>query len=115
MKLNRLDDYQMVDGKPHGSMCFGRYVIIMMPISEPWDKDETIRELMPRLKFSCPEGLEIRDETIIFRPPFCDWRLSQRSTLGIKCKIWGRAWRVHKLVKKGSRKYKKVYIKILKK
>jgi len=52
------------------------------------------------------KGLERRDEQIVFRP---SWGICN-STLGIKFILWGRAYKVMRLLARGKKKRAKIYL-----
>lgn len=110
MKLNRLDEWELVDGKPHGGIFFGRCTVLYHEVSEPWYEDPIIVEAIKCLKYPIPKDLEMRHDSIIYRPPYFANPLNQAGTLAFKCMFWGRAWKVYKLAKKGTKKYKKVIV-----
>lgn len=110
MKYPNLDDYQIIDGKPHGSVWFGNALCLGFSVTEPWQQDPQVEMAISHLRYTPNDGLEVRGEQVIFRPPWGAGSLLQRATIAVKVKIFGRAFKVYKLVKKGRRKYKKIYI-----
>lgn len=106
-----------MNGKPHFGIWLGSHIIInstLLPTLENWQSDSLIGELTEKLRSSTRsflyKGLEVRHESIIYRQPYkCDSSLVVNGTLGRKFLIWGRAFRVMRLLKKGVKRYKKVY------
>lgn len=110
----RGDDYEIINGKPHLGLFFGSFVVIH---GDAWAGNpehnpifSTAKERLSVNLKCIPSDLESRYIQLISRPPLACDPLSMHGTLGLKYMIWGRAFKVMRLVKKGVKRYKKVYI-----
>jgi hypothetical protein len=94
------------EGKPFFGILFGRSVILGY---EPSVTD--IEEISQKLLGPCPEGLERRNTTVIYRPAYhAGGPLILSATLGCKFIMWGRAYKVMRLLRKGKKRHRKMYI-----
>jgi hypothetical protein len=110
-KLTKVD-YSIVNGKTHFGLWFGKYL--------PVDKEAFVGDLEKNLILQnriyllediyikyVQKGFEIRHDSFISKPPLASGPLSYHGTLGVKFVVWGRAFKVMKLLKKGIGQYKK--------
>lgn len=111
MKITeQIVDRQIINGKPHFGIWIRRFVILDSSfISEPYLECPLIKECIEKLKYLNEKYLEFRNISFIYRRPSSVDILNYKNTLGMKAVLWGRAFKVMKTLKKGSKKYKKVY------
>ena len=101
-----LVEREVVNGKPYGGARAGRCCVINKV--EP--EDEDVRLALDNLK-SLDPGLEWRQITETVRPPWPGGLFVQCTAVGVKGIVWGRAFKVKRLFKKGARRStKKVWI-----
>lgn len=113
MNKSNLNEYELIDGKPYGGNWYGSSFIIRDGLNEDFENDPIYNIAIHKLRECLPKSFEIRNERIIYRPPYYCSEFSplrQNATLAIKALIWGRAFRVLKLKKTGKKSYKKVYV-----
>ena len=111
MHKTNLEEYEIINGKPHGGILFGRSVIINNEdIPEELDlKDPVMSWAYESLKdLRIENGLELRHETIVYRKPYLYGGLYLNASLAYKFMVWGRAFKVQKMIKKGTKRTKKV-------
>jgi len=108
--MSKLEEYEIIDGKPFGGHWYGSWVRLTKMLSSKVEEDPSYMDAVQRLRTSLPKDFEIRNEKIIYKPPYyCD-PLNQVITLGIKALVWGRAFKIMKLTSKGVKSYKKGYV-----
>lgn len=102
---------ELIDGKPHFGEWFGKSVIYLNHIPQSVQEDPTILACKDTLESSIPKTeLEVRNKNFIIRfPSYFDHPLLINGTVSIKYMLWGRAYKLMSLLKKGVRRYKKVY------
>lgn len=110
MKLNRLEEYEIIDGKPFGGHWYGSSHIFSRFLTEPLPSNPIYIETRKKLRDLFPKDFELRNESIIYRPPYCSSVLNQSCTLGIKFLVWGRAFKLMKLKRVGKKSYKKCFV-----
>ncbi len=110
-------DYEILNGKPHLGLYFATaYVVKDVDWTEDFKDSSKFNELKRESEntFSGIEssnpGLQIRKSQWIIRQPRFGGVLSINGTVGLKFMVWGRAYKVHRLNKKGSRRYEKKWI-----
>ncbi len=103
-----LSDREVIDGKPHFGLWLGEFITID---GELFKLEKVCTDCVDRLKQNMiakiPEGCETRHEQIIMKPPTQDNPLNYRGSIGIKYMIWGQAYKVMRLLKKGTKRYAK--------
>ncbi len=107
------EDYTIINGKPYFGIWFGKALIVNdlnAWVGNP-DENPILQQYIDSLKRwqignFCNE-LEIRKECVVFRPPYISNSLNLNGTIAIKFIIWGRAFKVMKLLKKGIKRYAK--------
>jgi hypothetical protein len=112
--MNKNNDYEIINGKPHLGIFYGSVIIINEtnlngkfeenPVFK-MAKDKLNAHLM-HIPASNPD-LQTRHPQFIVRPPMGNGLLSLNGSIGLKFMIWGRAFKVMKLVKKGVKRYAK--------
>lgn len=102
-------EYEIINGKPYFGQWFGRYTSIPHDaLVGDLDKNPILQEYKEKMeKINTPFGLEVRHRQSIVRPP-SGFQMCSYGTLAIKYMLWGRAFKMHKLCKKGVKRYKKV-------
>lgn len=106
--MTRRIEYEIIDGKPHLGEWFGSCIIL----NSPWN-DESIQRCQQRLESSSTlttEGLERRHKNFIVRPPLDSSFFAMNGTISIKYLAWGRAFKVKKLLRKGIKSSKTVWL-----
>lgn len=108
---------QLIDGKPYFGIWMGQSICINECQLEC--KDDLIKMLHLNsnrvLEKVLPEGCLI-NESIIYRPPMHASTmmgyspLMQNATIAKKYVLWGRAYKVMRLFKKGVKRYKKCIV-----
>lgn len=105
-------EYEIINGKPHFGQWFGRYISIPNDafVGDP-DKNILLKECKEKIEqVIIPIDLEVRHKQFIVRPPSAFCMGFPYGTLAIKFMLWGRAFKVQKLCKKGVKRYKKVHV-----
>jgi hypothetical protein len=103
----KLQDYQIIDGKPYGATFFARSFVLNENVEYSCNpRFEEIKEKLMQL----PEGLLWRENQIIYRPPYNSILFFQNATLAVKGLVFGRAFRIHRLFSKGMKRRKKCYV-----
>ncbi len=102
------EEREVVDGKPHVGLWLGQCVIANVFMDEGGLEAnpiyiKAIEWLKERVMASLPDKCEVRNQQIIVRPPHG----AQNGTVAIKYMIWGRAYRVMRLLRKGKKRYAK--------
>lgn len=106
----KVEQREVRDGKPYFGIWFGRSIIMNRFISDPWNEDSAVKNLIMLLKSSIPKKLEFREESIIYRPALVHEMNVQNPTIAIKGILWGRAFEVMRFFAKGNKiRFKKVY------
>lgn len=105
-------DRETVDGKPHFGEFFGICALVSGDAFFGNEEDNLIVSIVKqKLESSAfgklPEHFEKRHVTFIVRPPCYSDPFHQNGSVAIKLMIWGRAFHVKKLLKKGVKRYKK--------
>jgi hypothetical protein len=103
---------QLIEGKPYFGEYFGNYILIQPDIYEiqkEWVENQCKHSLLNWVKDTFDQALERRNETWIIRQPDFTNILRPYASVGLKLLIWGRAFKIMKLMKKGVKRYKKVY------
>lgn len=109
----RGEQRETVNGKPHFGLLFGSCAVFHEFVQEPWQEDPKIKDMVERLTHlpSLIGELEIRNSTIIYRPPYFGDDCNQKATLAHKYMVWGRAFQVMRLIKTGkNKKYRKAWV-----
>lgn len=101
----RLEEFQLIEGKPHGGLWLGKCVIISGVECSRFTEMEIFDKYGPPLIDSLPKHLEIRDHSLIFKPP----HFFLNGTLAVKYFVWGRAYKVLKLLKNMKKKKQKIF------
>lgn len=102
------NERELVNGKPHLGVWLGSNVIIYGCL---WGHVETRKETEEKLLNSRPSGdFEYRHQQFIYRDPYGWDVLNQSGSIGIKYLLWGRAYKVMRMFKKGSPRYKKAFV-----
>ncbi len=108
MNILGLGEREVVSGKPHFGIWFGQYVIVH---GELWGNEDVSVGIVEKLRHSMvsktPEGCETRHEQVIMKPPNLDDPLNYNGSIGAKYMIWGRAYKIMRLLKKGTKRYAK--------
>ena len=111
------EEYQIIDGKPHLGLWYGKCVIThFASLEEDRVKDPIIiraKDILTESRMNQENSnpdLMCRHVKWIIRPTDIGDPLSIRGTIGLKWMIWGRAYKVMRLLKKGGRRYKKKLI-----
>jgi hypothetical protein len=108
---------EVINGKPHFGTWCGRFIYI--PGNHFSGEDDTnpiYQEGLKILRFSFSEiklkypQFEQRHYQEIIKSPCSIKYLNAVGTIGYKFLAWGRAYEIMKLFKKGSRRYKKVFV-----
>ncbi|CAB4132517.1 hypothetical protein UFOVP255_24 [uncultured Caudovirales phage] len=102
--MSKLLETSLIDGKPFGGLFFGSY----LPYIDPSLKEELKDRLIGDLKDF--QGFEIRHLQWIdkeSRAYLCEGPLREYSTLALKFMAWGRAYKVHRIFKKGIKRRKR--------
>jgi hypothetical protein len=104
----------LIDGKPHFGLFFGRSISLTNLVQTDWMADPSViygLEILRKFPAKDDCSLEIRDEQIIFRPGFSSYDpLSLVSFLSIKFLIWGRAYKIMRLLSKRTKRTKKIWL-----
>ena len=103
-----LIEREVRDGKPFGGTWIGRSLFINLKVSENFKEDPIYQEALNRLRFEASQDLEYRNEQVFFRPPYTNCPLRLNASVGLKCIVWGRAYKVMRLFKKGVKRTKKI-------
>lgn len=108
MQTKDLLERELINGKPYGGKLFGKAAFFGHEFSIGSVDYEMIKE---RLYLGLPpKNLELRHDTLIFRPPCTFANITQNGSLGLRYMLWGRAFEVRQLEKKGIRRYKRKMI-----
>lgn len=111
-EINR-NDYEIINGKPHLGVYFGSFYKLSRILYYTDEvllekyKNNIINQLTDWSKRITPKDCEIRYLEIIDKPPLPNYEVYQYGTIAIKFMIWGRAFKVRRLSKKGAVHYKK--------
>lgn len=106
-----MEQYEIINGKPYFGRWYGicrcapddAFIGNMTENSIHLWHVEKLKEVRKRM---CGNDFEIRNETIVSRPPY--YSILQRlGQIGLKFILWGRAFKVARLEKKGVKRYKK--------
>jgi len=99
---------KIIEGKPYFGLFFGQHVIVN---GELWGYEEMIVGVVNSLRQSMdakvPYGCETRHEELIMKPPNMGDPLNYNGSIGAKYMIWGRAYKIMNLLKKGKKRYAK--------
>jgi len=114
MNKEMTHDYEIIDGKPHLGLWFGKLLYINRDAyldRYEENKNNVIRLLQDFARRSAPIGTQPRHIQIIHKPissyDIMFNPISSRETIAIKFMIWGRAFKVMKLNKKSVKRYAK--------
>ncbi len=111
-KKIKLEQYEIIDGKPHGGGLFGRSMIIPHTYFE--GKELTLNdigaEFQGNLIANLPIDLQIREPKFIYRPPRYYSCFTANATLGMKAILWGRAFKVYRYFQGHRKRSKKAWI-----
>ncbi len=105
-------DRQLINGKPHFGLIFAQSIIMSKQFlgedPEIGFMEHPVIAAFVGLSRKNPKhtGLERRDEQVVFRP---SWHMCN-ATLGIKFVLWGRAYKVMKLLSRGKKQITKTYL-----
>ncbi len=112
-----MNDYQIINGKPHLGVFFGQYLYLsedafygdenMNPIqikAKSVLKNYSLRFLKKNLQLRHEQYILRLTDSALFNP------LSQYGSLAYKYMIWGRAFQVMSLTKKGVKRFEKKLI-----
>ena len=106
-------DAKIVDGKPYFGLWFGYSIIINSPPidGESLAEDKDVQHALLLIKQKQQStGLEIRSNCIIYRPPYAVDSFIQNRSVSCKYVLWGRAFKVMRLLRKGGRMKKNVWM-----
>lgn len=106
------NDYEIIDGKPHLGLWFGKYIYLNHEAA--WIEDLELNPMQEMAK-TClynfmneftPRDTQNRHVQIIKKPPLSSINpFYIIGTVGIKFMVWGRAFKVMKLNKKCVKRY----------
>lgn len=109
-----MNDYEIINGKPHLGLFLGNAVIVNCDARcDDLGKNPVYLQAKEALKsYICNIAMntgafELRHVQWIKPPPAFSDPLLQNTTIAVKYMIWGRAFKVMKLTKKGVKRYKK--------
>lgn len=105
-------EYQLIDGKPHLGHYFGCHnTVISDAFCGDLDKNPITIEVKKSLRFTAerklPTDCEIRNDSFILRPPYFSGPIDSYGSIAYKFMIWGRAFKIKKLLKKAIPRYQK--------
>ena len=110
-------DYEIINGKPHLGAFFGSSAIVNGDFFvDELEGDSLVSEVKEKLYKnmsyikSKEDTFETRYVQWIIRPPIKYSTLRINGTIAVKFMIWGRAFKVKKLLKKGIKRYRKKWI-----
>ena len=106
-------DYEIINEKPHFGLWFGKAVVINN--NDAWfgkiEQNPILSFYVDNLKNWRMENftsdIHIKNEQVIFKPPYYSGPIIQNGTIGLKFIAWGRAYKIMKLLKKGIKRYAK--------
>ncbi len=107
-----MEQRELIEGKPHFGLWFGQCVLNLPetegnPEHDPIYLQET-EKLEMNVISKLPKECEVRGSQITVRPAYrCTPLLLLSGSVAIKYMIWGRAYRVMGLLKKGTKRYAK--------
>jgi|KBSMisStaDraftv2_1062788.scaffolds.fasta_scaffold235764_4 hypothetical protein len=105
-------DREIIDGKPYFGLQFGNYIFLNEMAFEgdleTNDWFQLAKRTIEKLPKKALDAGEIRYKEIIVRRPYYSTPLMARGTIGIKYVVWGRAFRVMKILAKNKPYYKKL-------
>jgi len=107
LKKSKLEEYQLIEGKPHGGLWLGKCMIITQ-VFPPLSEMEIFDKYGSPLIDSLPKHLEIRHQSLIYRHPYVT-SFIQNGTLAVKYFVWGRAYKVLKLLKNMKKMKPKIF------
>lgn len=96
-----VEQREVINGKPHFGLFFGLSVILQ---DEVLMKDAL--DLLKKDRAEKFKGFQIRSDEMIYRTPFHIFN----GSIALKFIAWGRAYKVMKLLSKGNKRSKKVYV-----
>ncbi len=102
--MNEVQQREKINGKPHFGIYFYRSIIFN---EERMTREEATAILEKNMQF---QELQIRNKELIYRPTYVECLLHQNAAMAIKFILWGRAYKIMKLLRKNKKKYVKKYI-----
>lgn len=107
----KLDEYEIIDGKPFGGLWFGTYLrsfdILVDDISDPIFS--VMKEKIEEYEKNTLKEFQHRNVQFISKFPFYNEPLLAY-TFGVKFLAWGRAFKIFKTLRTGKKQFKKKYI-----
>ena len=107
-ELSKVELREKIQGKPYFGLWWHACMIIN-GCNEKEVSEIFMRNCADHLKKKIPPQLVLRQESIIYRPPYYAQPLIQNATIALKGILWGRAFEVMRFFKKGKQRFKKVY------
>lgn len=109
MNLDKLEEYQIIDGKPYGGKWFGHYILCIKDDVHGYPHKKDCEELLENRFNGLFKEFEMRHKKFIFKENYLS-PFESFDSIALKALVWGRAYKVQRLSKTRRRRYKKTRV-----